>query len=473
MELLRKLNIYGWDRRDENAAFISILTGDPFLMLARHGTAKTAVAIKMAKTLKVPYAAYDASKAQFEDVIGFPDPDKYMKGIIEYIASPQTIWDKEFLFIDEVGRAKPQMQNKWLEVIRSRRVMGFPTNVKWVWSAMNPITSIGGQQLDEAFIGRYSLFVFPPEVMSMEAEDRDRILQNIDYDDAPAVQHWLNKKETKKWEDKIINGGLEEAQELLANLMKTGVKIFTQQIDDLAPITDFVGRFAELLSNETSGAIKLDGRRLGFIYRNILAGIAIERARDAEWGEESSSLGNIIEYTVKRSLPIGLNAEDNADEILHTSDNIISMLSDVFQVGTDLDKINKVYELFTTSRPARRLSILLNDGKLLPDMIKSRAWNKLMETDFVGPLAMFAIKYDIEHPGAIPPELLKLVSEKIDDDLPIDTWFTLKMGELNLEAKAKEISQMAKTDFELVAAFHVIKSHTSITDNGLDELKKS
>jgi hypothetical protein len=39
-----------------------------------------------------------------------------------------------------------------LELIRSRRIQGFPTQVKWVWAAMNPVTYSAAQTLDEALI---------------------------------------------------------------------------------------------------------------------------------------------------------------------------------------------------------------------------------------------------------------------------------------------------------------------------------
>lgn len=72
----------------------------------------------------------------FEDVLGYPNVEKLKHGIVEYVPSPVTIWDtKELILIDELNRAVPELQSKWLEVIRSRKIMGFPTQVKWVWSA--------------------------------------------------------------------------------------------------------------------------------------------------------------------------------------------------------------------------------------------------------------------------------------------------------------------------------------------------
>ena len=41
--------------------------------------------------------------------------------------SAVTVWDKQFVLIDEINRAVPELQAKWLEIIRSRKIMGFET----------------------------------------------------------------------------------------------------------------------------------------------------------------------------------------------------------------------------------------------------------------------------------------------------------------------------------------------------------
>ena len=48
-----------------------------------------------------------------------------------------------------LNRAVPELQSKWLEIIRSRKIMGFRTQVKWVWAAMNPIRYSGTQSQRE------------------------------------------------------------------------------------------------------------------------------------------------------------------------------------------------------------------------------------------------------------------------------------------------------------------------------------
>ena len=124
--LLKYLGVYGWREPDENLLLASLLTGDPLLLIGKHGCAKTHAAAKVAQALGKRFFAYDASKAMFEDVLGYPNVDKLKHGVVEYVASPVTIWDKEMILIDEINRAEPSMQSKWLESIRSRKIMGFP-----------------------------------------------------------------------------------------------------------------------------------------------------------------------------------------------------------------------------------------------------------------------------------------------------------------------------------------------------------
>ena len=152
--ILNQLGIYGWKEHDENLVIASLLTGDPLLFIGNHGCAKTHVANKVAQALGRRFLVYDASKAMFEDILGYPNVEKLKHGVVEYVPSPVTVWDKELILIDELNRALIECQNRWLEVIRSRRIMGFPTQVKWVWAAMNPMSYSATQALDNAFSAR-------------------------------------------------------------------------------------------------------------------------------------------------------------------------------------------------------------------------------------------------------------------------------------------------------------------------------
>lgn len=86
--ILNQLGIFGWREADENLLIASLLTGDPLLLIGNHGCAKTHVAQKMGEALGRRFLVYDASKAMFEDVLGYPNVEKLKHGIVEYVPSP-------------------------------------------------------------------------------------------------------------------------------------------------------------------------------------------------------------------------------------------------------------------------------------------------------------------------------------------------------------------------------------------------
>ena len=69
--ILNQLGIFGWKEAEENLVLASLLTGDPLLLIGNHGCAKTHVANKVAQALGRKFLVYDASKAMFEDVLGY------------------------------------------------------------------------------------------------------------------------------------------------------------------------------------------------------------------------------------------------------------------------------------------------------------------------------------------------------------------------------------------------------------------
>ena len=189
--ILQELGIYGWKEEDENLVLASLLTGDPLLLIGNHGSAKTLIANKIAEALGKKFLVYDASKAMFEDILGYPNLEKLKQGEVEYVPSKVTVWDKEIILIDELNRGVVELQSKWLELVRSRKIMGFETSVKWVWAAMNPMTYAGAQTLDEALVGRFALFLYPPDVLQMTEQDRVRVTEHINGEDAPSLSEWL------------------------------------------------------------------------------------------------------------------------------------------------------------------------------------------------------------------------------------------------------------------------------------------
>ena len=49
------------------------------------------MANKVAQALGREFLVYDASKAMFEDVLGYPNVEKLKHGVIEYVPSPESV----------------------------------------------------------------------------------------------------------------------------------------------------------------------------------------------------------------------------------------------------------------------------------------------------------------------------------------------------------------------------------------------
>ena len=408
--ILKKLGIYGWSDRDENLIMASLLTGDPLLLIGNHGCAKTHLACRMAEALGKRFLVYDASKAMFEDVLGYPNVEKLKHGIVEYIPSKVTVWDKEFILIDELNRAIPELQSKWLELIRSRKIMGFDTQVKWVWSAMNPMTYSATQTLDEALIGRFAIFLYPPDVLQMKEEDRIRVTMHVNGDDAPAMAEWTQNSTNEK---SISTVEISEIGKKMRVTLRKAAGYFHRLRTEMVSLSEFLAKFANLLMRETKQEISLDGRRLGFIYRNILANRAVELARAEVSGAPSGSFAESARYVIQSSIPIGLTDDSpKREESVHRIEICFDLLRSFFEKGSEIEKVNLIYELLTTNDSMRKAEILITDH--IGEFVSSKAWTDMINSDHdTTLLAYTALQVEARRPGTVPQELLESLSHQI------------------------------------------------------------
>jgi MoxR-like ATPase len=400
--MLEKLGIYGWSKEQEHILLTSILTGDPLLMVGKHGSAKTATAYAIANALKVKFISYDASKSMFDDVLGFPNPSELASGSVSYVQSPLTIWDKDFILVDEINRPVYEMQSKWLEIIRSRRIMGFPTKVKWVWAAMNPSSYVATKQLDDALIGRFAYFLYVPDFMEMEEENRMAIANHINSDDAPAMKFW-NKEFKLDFQNK-------RSELDLSDVMMRASKIFANLQKDSKLISEFVAKYAQLLKRDTNGALVIDGRRAGFIQRAILASKALSLAQEEEVDDFK-----LLSSSVVSALPIGLNSEAGRDSDLESKAvTTVTFFSSMFD--GDIQKLYDIYSLLTTTDIILKLRLLLRTD--IDELIRVKAWQELIDAsenngkdnmsvdqDQMTLFAYCALAIESAKPGSIPIEM--------------------------------------------------------------------
>lgn len=260
---LESLGILGWGKSRSQVILVALITGNPILIMGSHGTAKTYLVKKIAHWLGLKPGIYDASKSAFEDLIGFIKPSSLNEGRLDYVQTELSLWDKEFIFIDELSRATPQLANKWLEILRNRTLMGKDLpQVSYVWAASNPTSDnyAGTNFLDDALLDRFLFLIDVPEISTIEDERiLDAIIESrFDWLDTPLLEQ---QKELRKDRD----NGIKE-------LVKS-VRLNYSEIEDRERElwrTYLRNLYYSIITMDTKGK-KISGRTLNSLHKSIIA----------------------------------------------------------------------------------------------------------------------------------------------------------------------------------------------------------
>ena len=180
--LTQPLGLEGWAAL-EPVVLAALASEDPLILIGRHGSAKSFLLERLAQALRLDYRFYNASLVNFDDLVGIPVPDEQQRSL-RYIATPTAIWDAEVVFIDEINRTKPELQNKLFPIIHERRVQGQQLEkLRYRWAAMNPPVRsddpseeevyLGVEPLDPALADRFAFFISAPSWQDLtDAEKR-------------------------------------------------------------------------------------------------------------------------------------------------------------------------------------------------------------------------------------------------------------------------------------------------------------
>ena len=139
--VLRALGVVGWEHL-EGPILAALVTEAPILLIGEHGTAKSMVLERLADALGVTFRHYNASILNFDDLIGFPAPDADA-GRVRYLRSELDAWDAEAIFVDEISRCRPDMQNRLFPLIYDRKLQGAPLTKLEVSMVCDESTTIG------------------------------------------------------------------------------------------------------------------------------------------------------------------------------------------------------------------------------------------------------------------------------------------------------------------------------------------
>jgi MoxR-like ATPase len=354
--LLKDLGLHGL-APVQDAILAGLVTGEPVLLIGEPGCAKTLLARRLAQSLQLRFHAYDAAKSCFEDLIGFPSPAALAQGRVEYAPTALSIWDKEFILIDEISRASPATANKWLEVIRSRQIMGLPLpNLRYVIAAMNPLGNVCTVPLDMALADRFAFHVPMPKSWQMATKDLRLVVETMSEDDASALCR----------EDRQTNG-----LDLPAFIEEARKRFTMIEMAVGAQITDYLMAFCSAMK---SAKLLLSGRRLGMIRRNVIAVMAVRNRSPKHLGTVSDD----IRFAVSMSLPFaaaGIEVRPSVVTAAHALAMKGNSQSTIAIDEADPIKTARSYLQVGQEQPARRhhevVSVLESslDAKAAPETV--------------------------------------------------------------------------------------------------------
>lgn len=186
--LARPLGLEGWEEI-EPVLLAALASEEPILLIGPHGSAKSFLLERLAKTLGLDFRFYNASLINYDDLVGIPMPDESRKSLT-YISTASSIWGAEVVFFDEINRTRPELQNKLFPIIHEKRVQGLPLHkLRFRWAAMNPPpaadvtddsldTYLGTEPLDPALADRFPFIVLVPSWQDLTRDQKKRIFRD-------------------------------------------------------------------------------------------------------------------------------------------------------------------------------------------------------------------------------------------------------------------------------------------------------
>lgn len=265
------------------------ITGEPLLLIGPHGTAKSYLLNRISMALGLQWRHYNASLLNFDDLVGYPLPNG--NDSLRYIQTPSSIWGAEVVFLDEISRCRPDLQNKLFPIIHERRVQGILLEgLVYRWSAMNPPQTDddeenryhGCEPLDQALANRFAFVVEMPAWEHFSEREQRQVILRSDDEVPPDAAERLRRR---------IHSGRDMLSAIEQSLRE--------------PLAVYVRLVMALLGR---AALPLSPRRGGMLLRNILAVHAARLLTSAAAELRESCLLALTHSFPQRAMGIPLSA---------------------------------------------------------------------------------------------------------------------------------------------------------------------
>lgn len=255
--ITESLGIYGLKELDA-PILASLATTSTVLLIGPHGSAKTFLAERIAEYLGETFRHYNTSLLNYDDLVGYPVPDVERKRL-DFIQTPGTIWNANFVLFDEISRARPEIQNKVFPIVYEHVIQGISLDeLKYCWAAMNPPSD--GDDFDEGiYTGSWSL--------DMALADRFAFILNFK----------CFSEMAEKDQKKIITGFSESSKasaiDKLCKRCRNEIKKISKKENN------WILRYLLHLTPKLEHmSLMISGRRAKILYQNIISVIGAERA---------------------------------------------------------------------------------------------------------------------------------------------------------------------------------------------------
>jgi hypothetical protein len=234
MGYFSKLGIIGWDRI-EPIILGAMLSNKSVLLKGAHGSNKTEGCQRISEAVfgeGTKFVPYDTSLVNADDLLGFLHPAKLAKGEMDYISTPDSIWDATSCLLDEINRCNPYNAAKFFEIVRSRTINGRKTALEFVWAACNPPDKYNTAHMDAAQVSRFVVLTVPTFSDLSVAERRKMLALNGEREigSLKDLMDSARKSKVSVAQEKSIN---EKTMKLSTTLNNKGVEFSGRQVRDL------------------------------------------------------------------------------------------------------------------------------------------------------------------------------------------------------------------------------------------------
>jgi hypothetical protein len=409
-------------------------------MIGPPGTAKTEIvaylgaAMRESSRRKHPdrpqdwfkYHIYDASKINFEDLIGWPDVQKLKDDKeVAFIPSPTTIWDKQLIGLDELNRCVKERQSNFFEIIRSRKLCGMPTGVLFIFSSMNPFQDVGTEEMSDALVDRHLFYLRFNAFDEMMEEDREKVMVRTGALDSVGLRYWTKKDFQLDISDDKVNDYLADIGDDINKVVEKAGEVYEELEADMEEfihltINRMVTRFRSEFKgdqNKVKDNIRITGRRATMMRKAALAYRAIEMASGCLLGQKMDKPEAAFYNCFQMCIPVGVagkvdvSAVERAFELV--KDTVLTTWKTVRDSKDSKIPVDVLYELAGSEDPFRKLEILLDYD--IESMSKKKAWSDIKFSDAEderGPsistmLYLLSLKTTLVPPHLIDDEMIE------------------------------------------------------------------